>query len=79
MKANFDALIEAGNKKLLFNFMQVYYGSQLYYNVTIMLNNRPLLFRMKKIDDDNWKIAPQSIPNWIYESEMKLASAIKES
>ena len=79
MKANFEALIEADNKKLLFNFMQVYYGSQLYYNVTIMVDNRPLLFRMKKIDDDNWKIAPQSIPNWIYESEVKLASAIKES
>lgn len=79
MKANFDAMIEAENKKMVFNFMQVYYGSQLYYNVTIMVDNKPLLFRMKKVDEENWKITPQAIPNWIYDTEPKLATAIKES
>lgn len=79
MKANFDAMIEADNKKMVFNFMQVYYGSQLYYNVTIMVDNRPLLFRMKKVDEENWKIAPQPMPNWIYDTEPRLASAIMES
>jgi len=79
MKANFNAMIEADNKKMVFNFMQVYYGSQLYYNVTIMVDSKPLLFRMKKVDDNNWKIAPQSIPHWIYDTEVKLASAIKAS
>jgi hypothetical protein len=79
MKAAFSILIEGGSKKSRFSFMQVYYGTHLYYNVTIMVENKPLLFRMKVTDEDKWKITPQNIPRWIFDMESQLTSAIKES
>jgi hypothetical protein len=79
MKTAFSILIDTGKKKSMFSFMQVYYGNHLYYNVTIRLDNKPLLFRMKVSNEDKWKITPQSIPGWIFDLEPHLTSAIKES
>jgi hypothetical protein len=79
MKTAFSVLIETGKKKSTFSFIQVYYGSHLYYNVTTRLENKPLLFRMKESGEDVWKITPQTIPDWIIDLEPQLASAIKES
>jgi hypothetical protein len=79
MKTPFSILIGTGKEKCMFSFMQVYYGSHLYYNVTTKLENKPLVFRMKNSGDDKWKIIPQTIPEWIFDLESQLASAIKES
>lgn len=76
---HFTQLIKAKDRLREFNFRRLPAtgGNQFHVDVSDDRGNR-LIFKMQKQDAGSWKILDDILPNWIYESENKLADAIEE-
>ena len=76
---HFTRLIKAGGRLREFNFRKLGGINEGIFTVDVSddRGNR-ILFRMKKDDDNNWKIIPQPLPEWIQDKESSFHELIQE-
>ncbi len=79
MKGHFTKLIKAGNKLREFNFRRLASAANNLYHVDLSddRGNR-IIFKLQKVEGGQWKVLDQTIPQWIFEVEPALHSAIEE-
>ena len=78
MKSHFTKLVKAGERLREFNFRKLSSASDNLYHVDVSddRGNR-LIFRMQK-DDGQWKIIKTELPEWVFDVEENLHSAIED-
>jgi len=75
----FTRLVKTNGRLREFNFRKLGGINEGIFTVDVSddRGNR-ILFRMKKDDDNNWKIIPQPLPEWILEKEASFHELIQE-
>ena len=79
MKAHFTKLIKAGNKVREFNFRRLPSASNNLYHVDFSDDRgHRIIFKVQKEEGGQWKVLDQSVPQWIFDAEPALHTAIEE-
>jgi hypothetical protein len=79
MKGHFTKLVKAGDRLREFNFRKLPGNpSDFHVDVSDERGSRHV-FKMRKEQEDQWKIENENLPNWIYEAEKKLGDAIEDA
>ena len=75
----FTKLIKANDRVREFNFTKPSLTSDNFFRVDVSddRGNR-IIFSLRKEEDNQWKIAEQELPKWIYDTETALQNAIEE-
>jgi hypothetical protein len=80
MSSYFSKIIKAGEKLREFNFKLASSNDDSRYTVDVPDDKGGrIIFSIYKNADNNWKVASQLIPMWIYDAEEIFASAIEEN
>lgn len=77
LNTHFTKLIKTNDRLREFNFRKLPSPTDNLFHVDVSddRGNR-LIFKMQK-DASGWKIIDEVLPNWIYDTEMKLNEAIE--
>lgn len=79
MKGHFTKLVKAGDRLREFNFRKLPGGaSDFHVDVSDERGSRHI-FKMRKEQEDQWKIENENLPKWIYEAEKSLGDAIEDA
>lgn len=75
----FTKLIKANDRVREFNFTRPSLAADSLFRVDVSddRGNR-IIFNLQKEENNQWKIAGQDLPQWIYETEAELQTAIEE-
>ena len=77
MKPYFTKLVKAGDRLREFNFRTLSVPeNRIHVDVSDERGSRHI-FRMQRIESDQWKIEDQHLPDWIYEAQDRLSEAIE--
>lgn len=79
MRENFTKTIKSGGIEREFKFIKVFYGSEPWYHISFIQNNKREEFRMYKNEHEEWKISDSILPSWIFESECDFSNALEEN
>jgi len=77
MKPYFTKLVKAGNRLREFNFRKFSDPVNFVHVDVSDERGSRLVFKMQRSEKDQWKIDDKNLPDWIYEAEEKLSSAIQ--
>ena len=76
---HFTKLVKTSDRLREFNFRMLpgTSNSSVHVDVPDDRGNR-IVFKMNRQDGNQWRIAEQSLPNWVVDSEKKLNDLIEE-
>jgi hypothetical protein len=80
MSSYFSKIIKAGDRLREFNFKLASSNDDSRYTVDVPDDKGGrIMFSVYKNAHNNWKVASQLIPMWVYDAEAFLAEAIEEN
>lgn len=76
---HFTKLVKTSDRLREFNFRMLpgTSNSSIHVDVPDDRGNR-IMFRMNRLEGNQWRLEPQQLPNWILENEKKLNDLIEE-
>ncbi len=78
MKPYFTKVVKAGDRLREFNFRTLSVPENLIHVDVSDERGSRHVFRMQRFESDQWKIYDKNdLPDWVYEAEARLSSAIQ--
>ena len=80
MSSYFSKVMKAGDRLREFNFKLASTNDDSRYTVDVPDDKGGrIIFTVFRNADDNWKVASQQIPMWVYDAEELFSEAIEEN